>query len=87
MSKNDSLPSRRYPVLATCLTQGRGPTIEEIERLAARIGRELGRDRTVWREEKEDGSARRRLMAAARTAVLGETYRGRIGPIDELHGH
>ena len=60
-----------YPVLLGCLSEGRSPSGEEVERVVERMAREIGADESsVW---SRAGAAGRRLMllAAARAALLG----------------
>lgn len=61
-----------YPVLLGCLSEGRSPSGEEVERLVARMGREIGAtESSVWSRAGPPGARRRMLAAAARAALLG----------------
>lgn len=53
-----------YPVLRACLSEGRPPSGEEMEHLAARLGREIG-------ATAHPALRRRALLAAARAALSG----------------
>ena len=72
-------PTRRrcwresYPVLLGCMIDGRRPSAGEVETVATRMLRELGRDRAAGpgrADEMDD--LRQRILAAARVALEGE---------------
>ena len=61
-----------YPVLLGCVSEGRSPSGEEIERLVARMGREIGAGaNSVWNGAGSASVRRRLLLAAASAALLG----------------
>ena len=79
-----------YPVLLSCLSEGRSPSGEEVELLAARMGREIGTSaNAVWSRSGPANARRRPLVAAARAALLGR--RDPPSPYPQfplvMHGH
>lgn len=61
-----------YPALLRCLTRGREPSDLDLEIVAARIWRELGRERSApWEGLEPRDRRRRRMLALARAALSG----------------
>jgi hypothetical protein len=63
-----------YPVLLACMIDGRRPSAGEIETVAARMLRELGRQRPG--RIGGQGTLQERVLAAARVALEGEATAG-----------
>ncbi len=59
---------KAYPVLLRCIAEGRRPSARDVETVAARILRELGRDDSG----RSSRRTRQRALAAARIALEGQ---------------
>jgi hypothetical protein len=64
-------PSRRYPIITSCIGEARPPRQEEVRALAGRIWREGLQQRAALQSSASSFATRRFVFRAARTALSG----------------